>query len=40
MDTAPDGKRIGVAKGLFEVPESIDDHNKEVAHLFLGEQKP
>ena len=29
-------RRIGVAKGLFEVPESIDAHNDEVARLFLG----
>lgn len=28
------GKRIGVAKGLFEVPEDIDVHNDEVAALF------
>ena len=26
--------RIGVAKGRFEVPESIDQHNDEVATLF------
>jgi antitoxin (DNA-binding transcriptional repressor) of toxin-antitoxin stability system len=29
-------KRIGVAKGLFVVPESIDEHNDEVAKLFMG----
>lgn len=29
-------RRLGVAKGLFEVPESIDDANEEVAKLFLG----
>lgn len=37
--SAPAGepsRRIGVAKGLFEVPESIDAHNDEVARLFLG----
>ena len=28
--------RIGIAKGLFEVPEDIDAHNAEVAELFLG----
>lgn len=35
---APAGEpslRIGVAKGLFEVPESIDAHNDEVVRLFL-----
>ena len=37
MDSVPAGKRIGVAKGLFEVPESIDTHNHEVAQLFMGE---
>jgi len=35
----PAGKRIGVAKGLFEVPDSIDAHNDEVARLFLGGQQ-
>lgn len=29
-------KRIGVAKGEFEVPDDIDAHNAEVAALFLG----
>lgn len=28
--------RLGVAKGLFEVPDDIDAHNDEVAALFLG----
>ncbi|WP_347989830.1 type II toxin-antitoxin system Phd/YefM family antitoxin [Methylomonas sp. AM2-LC] len=37
MDTAPSGKRIGVAKGLFVVPDSIDAHNDEVVQLFMGE---
>ncbi|WP_024300209.1 type II toxin-antitoxin system Phd/YefM family antitoxin [Methylomicrobium lacus] len=37
MDTAPVGKRIGVAKGLFVVPDSIDAHNDEVAQLFMGQ---
>lgn len=40
MDTVPPGKRIGVARGLFEVPDSIDAHNDEVARLFLGGQQP
>lgn len=30
------GQRIGVAKGKFEVPDSIDAHNQEVARRFLG----
>jgi prevent-host-death family protein len=29
------GVRIGVAKGVFEVPANIDVHNDEVAHLFV-----
>ncbi|MBS4095719.1 MAG: type II toxin-antitoxin system Phd/YefM family antitoxin [Sulfuricella sp.] len=36
IDTATAGKRIGVAKGLFEVPDDIDAHNEEVASLFMG----
>lgn len=38
MDTVPAGKRIGVAKGKFTVPDSIDAHNAEVARMFLGGQ--
>ena len=38
MDTVPVGKRIGVAKGKFKVPDSIDVHNDEVARLFMGGQ--
>ncbi len=38
MDTVLAGKRIGVAKGKFKVPDSIDAHNDELAHLFLGGQ--
>ncbi|MBK6675699.1 MAG: type II toxin-antitoxin system Phd/YefM family antitoxin [Rhodocyclaceae bacterium] len=36
IDAAPAGKRIGVARGKFEVPDDIDAHNGEVARLFLG----
>ncbi|MBU2764729.1 prevent-host-death protein [Acidithiobacillus ferrivorans] len=36
IDAALSGKRIGVAKGLFVVPDSIDAHNDAVAHLFMG----
>jgi antitoxin (DNA-binding transcriptional repressor) of toxin-antitoxin stability system len=35
IDTSIQGKRIGVAKGLFEIPDSIDTHNNEVAMLFM-----
>ncbi|MFA7608157.1 MAG: type II toxin-antitoxin system Phd/YefM family antitoxin [Rhodocyclaceae bacterium] len=38
MDTVQVGKRIGLAKGKFEVPDTIDAHNEEVADLFLGGQ--
>jgi antitoxin (DNA-binding transcriptional repressor) of toxin-antitoxin stability system len=36
LDAVPAGRRIGVAKGLFEVPDSIDLNNEEVARLFHG----
>lgn len=40
IDAVPTGKRLGVAKGKFRVPDNIDAHNAEVATLFLGGQKP
>jgi len=36
IDQTRSGHRLGVAKGLFEVPDDIDAHNDEVAQLFLG----
>jgi prevent-host-death family protein len=33
---AQGAQRIGVAKGLFEVPDNIDNNNADVAQLFLG----
>lgn len=36
IDAVPAGKRIGVAKGKFDVPDRIDLHNTKVANLFLG----
>ena len=36
FESGSTGKRIGVAKGAFDVPDSIDTHNKDVAKLFLG----
>lgn len=36
IDAMSAGQRIGVAKGKFEVPDSIDEHNDEVARLFMG----
>jgi prevent-host-death family protein len=32
------GPRIGVAKGLFTVPDNIDEDNEEIARLFYGEE--
>jgi len=32
----PSGQRLGVAKGVFEVPDNIDGDNAEVARIFLG----
>lgn len=36
LDDQPVERRVGIAKGRFEVPDSIDDHNDEVAALFKG----
>jgi antitoxin (DNA-binding transcriptional repressor) of toxin-antitoxin stability system len=33
------GKRIGVAKGKFRVPASIDQPNPRIARLFLGRER-
>ncbi|MES1992138.1 MAG: type II toxin-antitoxin system prevent-host-death family antitoxin [Pseudomonadota bacterium] len=33
---SPVEQRIGIARGLFEVPDDIDTHNAEVAGLFLA----
>jgi antitoxin (DNA-binding transcriptional repressor) of toxin-antitoxin stability system len=40
VGNVPCDRRIGVAKGLFEVPDDIDAHNLEVAKLFLGDKAP
>ena len=40
IDSVPAGKRLGIAKGMFEVPDSIDAHNVDVARLFMGEAQP
>lgn len=37
VDVPVAAQRIGVAKGKFDVPDSIDAHNDEVAKLFAGE---
>lgn len=33
------GMRIGVAKGLFVVPDSIDEDNDEIARMFYGDDE-
>lgn len=38
IDSVSAGKRLGVAKGKFKVPDSIDAHNDEVARLFMSVQ--
>lgn len=37
---SPVEQRIGIARGLFEVPDDIDAHNADVARLFLGDAAP
>lgn len=37
IDELPSGQRIGVAKGLFEVPDDIDAGNDEIARIFFGD---
>lgn len=37
IDAATEQKRLGIAKGKFVVPESIDTHNAEVARMFMGQ---
>lgn len=36
VDRVPQINRIGVAKGLFEVPDNIDANNEVVAQWFSG----
>ena len=36
MDAPSGGARLGVARGAFEVPETIDAHNDEIARRFTG----
>lgn len=35
VNTVSTGHRIGIAKGRFQVPDSIDSSNDDVARLFL-----
>lgn len=36
IETASAGLRLGIAKGKFQLPDSIDTRNEDVARLFLG----
>jgi antitoxin (DNA-binding transcriptional repressor) of toxin-antitoxin stability system len=40
LDSVAPEPRLGVAKGLFEVPDTIDIHNEEVAQLFMRGGRP
>lgn len=40
IESVPADRRIGIAKGVFEVPDSIDESNVEIARLFMGGQRP
>ena len=37
LESKKGGVRIGVAKGLFVVPDNIDEDNEEIAKLFYGD---
>lgn len=37
LEGVPASQRIGVAKGAFEVPDSIDVDNAVIADMFAGE---
>ncbi len=40
LDTAPSGKRLGVAKGKLVVPDDIDANNQSMRLLFEGADLP
>lgn len=40
IDTPHTQKRLGVAKGKFDLPDDIDRHNEAVAQIFLGQDAP
>jgi len=40
IGAVPGEKRIGAAKGAFTVPDDIDAHNDDVAHLFREGRLP
>ncbi|MDO5057542.1 MAG: type II toxin-antitoxin system prevent-host-death family antitoxin [Lautropia sp.] len=40
VSPSEEGVRIGVARGLFDVPDDIDAGNDEIIALFSGEATP
>lgn len=36
IETSMQGQRIGIAKGAFDVPDTIDSSNNDIAKLFFG----
>jgi antitoxin (DNA-binding transcriptional repressor) of toxin-antitoxin stability system len=39
VDRQPAQQRIGVAKGLFVVPDNIDESNELIARMFAGDME-
>ena len=37
LASKPKGVRLGLAKGLFKVPDNIDEDNEEIERLFNGD---
>ncbi len=37
LNPRPVGKRLGIAEGLFKVPDNIDQDNEYIEKLFNGE---
>lgn len=34
LESAPTGRRIGIARGKFEIPDDIDKDNEKIGQLF------
>lgn len=39
IQRAPKGRRLGVAKGKFKIPETIDADNSLIEELFTGRRR-
>lgn len=39
LEQAEASRRIGVAKGKFELPDDIDADNEAIANLFAGDER-